>query len=411
MKFMKILVYEDQPNIAENWSKQIRLAFGDADVKTMKSEDFQMLLEVLNNRRSEWRNEGEDIGSTKLHQVDEAKVIIVDYDLLQYSTTADTTGARLAYLLRCFTKCGFIIVLNEHGANKFDLRLANPSGEFADINLGSDQIGNPGLWKAPFTGYRPWYWPVVPDAMDNFEQCVMDVQKYIEVPIIEFLGLNDVVDWMPQKVWDFITGEKSAEEVTFKDFVKTSHGGIDRKDSLTLKQMARVAAARICTLLNLIILPDQSLLVDAPHLVSRFPSLILDQRDDTDTLNRLCNPVEQKIDDLLIEGLRQHRFQKSHWLWRPVWYWPEINRDEEIEEVKSPWTIKDFNWVFCEDISRFVPIDFAQDFRALVSPPYVKRFVFNTKISGAEKYVAQINQGGPKDPTKVEYVPQAAFSM
>ena len=224
---------------------------------------------------------------------------------------------------------------------------------FADIHIGSVQIGNPGLWQAPFNGYRPWYWPVVPDAKKNFEQCVTDVKKNLEMPIIKFLGLDRVLDWMPQRAWDFISGRQSIEDVTFNNFVKATHGGIDTRDKLDPEQVSRVAAARIGTLLNSIILPEQSLLVDAPHLVSRFPSLILGQCDDIETWNQLCNPVEQSIDDLLNERLKQYKFKKSHWLWRPVWYWPDINRDEGIEEVKNPWTVKEIDWVFCEDISRF----------------------------------------------------------
>ena len=210
---------------------------------------------------------------------------------------------------------------------------------------------------------------------------------------------------------DFISGRQSIEDVTFNNFVKAAHGGIDTRDKLDPEQVSRVAAARIGTLLNSIILPEQSLLVDAPHLVSRFPSLILGQCDDIETWNQLCNPVEQSIDDLLNERLKQYKFKKSHWLWRPVWYWPDINRDEGIEEVKNPWTVKEIDWVFCEDISRFVPIKFAQVFRALVSPPYIKRFVLNRNSRGVSAYVNQINQGGPLDPSLVEYEPQAAFSL
>ncbi len=408
---MKILVYEDLPAIAKNWSDKIRLACSGADVVTAKREDFLRLLKLLNHRRTEWRNGRIEFSSTEVHVVDNTDVIIIDYDLFQYSDAADTTGSRLAYLLRCFTECGIIIVLNEYGNNVFDLKLANPPEGFADLNVGGEQIGNPGLWQVPFNGFRPWYWPNISHARKNFEICVKEVQDNLEKPIIEFLGLDRVIDWMPQRAWDFVLGKQIVEEITFNDFIKDTHGGIDDKDKLIPKQIARVAAARIGALLNSIILPDQSLLVDAPHLISRFPSLISGSRDDIETWNKLCNPIEQKIDNLLIERLKQYRFQKSHWLWRPAWYWPEINRDEEIEEVKSPWTTVDIDWVFCEDISRFVPIEDAKDFRALVSPPYIKRFVLDSNSPGGLKYVAQISQVGAPDPSKVNYVPQAAFGL
>ena len=410
---MKILVFEDRLEVAENWSKQILSAYEDAYVETMKTTDFEELLKVLNNRRSEGRNPGEASSYIEPHKVDNADVIVIDYDLLQYSTTGDTTGSRLAYLLRCFTKCGIIIVLNEYGDNVFDLRLTSPPEEFADLNIGGDQIGNPGLWQATFNGYRPWHWPVVPHAREKFELCVEDVQDNIEVPIIEFLGLGRFIDWMPQSAWDFISGSKNVEEINLRDFITTTHGGIDKKDRdrLAPDQIARVIAARIGTFLNSLILPEQSLLVDAPHLVSRFPSLLSGEFDDVDSWNQLCNPVEQNIDDLLNERLKQYKFKKSNWLWRPAWYWPDINRDEEIEEVNNPWTIKEVDWVFCEDISQFVPIEVAKDFKALVSPPYIKRFVLNTNSPDVQIYVDHIKKGGPLDPSQVLYVPQAAFSL
>ncbi len=413
MKSLEILVYDDQFNLAKSWAKkikdEIKGSHSDAVVKPANREDFQQLLTLINSRRKAWREAGDESGTIDLHEADTADVIVVDYDLLQYSDSVDTTGSRLAYLLRCFSKCGFIIVLNEFG-NVFDLSLGSPPEGFADIHIGDEQIGNPGLWRAPFDGYRPWYWPVVPDARKNFDQCVKDVQENLDKPILDFLDLSHVIDWMPRRAQDFLLGKQKIEKVTFRDFVKSAHGGISSKDSLIPEQMARVAAARIVTLLNSIILPEQSVLVDAPHLVSRFPSLILNQRDEIGMWNKLCNPVTHEIDDLLVEDLREYKFKQSHWLWRPAWYWPEINKDEGIEEVRDLGLVEEIDWVFCENISRFVPDKFTQGFRARVSPPFIKRHVFKSDSPNAGCYVSHNMSGGPQDPFPVEYVPQAMFS-
>ena len=408
MKSLKVLVYDDQFDLAKSWAKKIKDAYSDAVVKPASSEDFQELLMQINSRRKEWREAEDESGTIDLHEADTADVIVVDYDLLQYSDSVDTTGSRFAYLLRCFSKCGFIIVLNEFRNNTFDLSLGRRVEGFADIHIGDKQIGNPGLWQAPFDGYRPWYWPVVPNARENFKQCVTDVREHLDTPILKFLDLDRFIDWIPRRARDFLLGEQKIEEVTFRGFVESAHGGISAKDSIIPEQMARVAAARIVTLLNSIILPEQSVLVDAPHLVSRFPSLISNGHDDIDTWNRLCNP----IDDALLDELpKSHKFQKSHWLWRPAWYWPEINKDESIEEVKDPGLVEEIDWVFCENISRFVPIEFAQDFRAIVSPPFIKRYVFSSDSKKANHYVSHNKSGDPQDPSLVEYVPQAMFSL
>ena len=411
MSMIQVMVYDDSPEIAESLANKVRIACDHANVTAVKQETFQDLIGLMNRRRAAWRVDEGDMDSIESTNVDEADVIVVDYDLLRYSDEADTTGSRLAYLLRCFTKCGLIIVLNEYGTNTFDMSLRSPSLDFADLHLGAVQIGNPGLWSGSFEGYRPWHWPVLPKARLNFEKCVEDVRQNLDQPILEYLGLGRFIDWMPKRAHDFFLGSGNMETVRFNDFVKQARVGIESKDELPPEFVARVAAARLLALLNGLILPEQSILVDAPHLVSRFPSLIRDGDQDIHHWNRLCEPLNEEVDELLIEVLTEHRFERQHWLWRSAWYWPDVARDERIAEVKDPWTVKDIDWVFCENVSRFVPAELADDFRADVSPPFNKRFVLRRESSEALTFVSKVGSGGDQDPLIVEYVPQAAFSM
>ncbi len=411
MSAMRVLVYDDSPEIAERLATRVRTAMGDANVTAVERDTFQELIGLMNRRRAAWRNDEKDAASMDLTDVDEADVIIVDYDLLRYSDEGDITGSRLAYLLRCFSKCGLIVVLNEYGSNSFDLSLRSPSTGFADLHLGDVQVGNPGLWTGPFEGYRPWHWPSLPDARSDFEKCVQDVRENPEEPILDFLGLRGFIDWLPKRAHDFFHGSGNMEDVRFDTFVKHARGGIESKDKLPPEYMARVATARMLTLLNGLVLPEQSILVDAPHLASRFPSLVRDDYRDINGWNRLCDPVNEEVDGLLADVLKEHRFKRPHWLWRPAWYWPDISRDERIGEVKDPWAVDDVDWVFCENVSRFVPAEFADDFRADVSPPFDKRFVLKRESPEAAPFVGKMGSGEPQDPLKVEYVPQAAFSM
>lgn len=411
MSAMRVLVYDDNPEIADRLATKVRSGYDKANVTVVKREAFQELIGLLNRRRAAWRADEGDMALTESTDVDEADVIVVDYDLLLYSEEADTTGSRLAYLLRCFTTCGLIIVLNEYGNNSFDLSLRSPSLDFADLHLGDVQIGNPGLWTDSFEGYRPWHWPALPNARVDFEKCIEDVRENLDAPILDFLGLERFVDWLPKRAHDFFLGSGTMETARFSTFVKRARSGLESKDELPPDYTARVAAARLIALVNGLILPEQSILVDAPHLVSRFPSLVRDGYQNIDGWNRLCDPVNEEIDGLLADVLTEHRFERQHWLWRPVWYWPDISRDERIPEVKDPWTVKDVDWVFCENISRFVPIALAEDFRADVSPPFDKRFVFKSESPDAPTYVNKAGSGGPQDPLVVEYVPQAALSL
>lgn len=408
---MQVLVYDDLPNIARSWVNKIQDAFDKAEITPVEQDTFQDLIEAISRRRTAWRQGNDEDIPIDPTNVDQADIVVVDYDLLRYSETADITGSRLAYLLRCFTRCGLIVVLNEYGTNRFDMSLRSPSQGFADLHLGADQIGNPGLWTSSFEGYRPWHWPVLPSARENFEKCVEDVQANRTQPILEFFGLERFVDWLPKPAHDFLIGSESLEAVQFDTFVREARGGIDSKDELHPDYMARVAAARLVSLLNGLILPEQGLLVDAPHLASRFPSLIQDEDQEIREWNRLCEPLSEEIDSLLVEGLADYRFEKQHWLWRPAWYWPDIAKDEKIPEVRDPWTVTDMDWVFCEDVSRFVSEEFSRDFRADVTPPFNKRYVLDRESARASEFASILGSGGARDPLEVEYVPQAAFSV
>lgn len=408
---MQVLVYDDNPEIANSLASKILAVYDNANVKAVKRENFQELIEVINRRRTSWRDGEDHIGSIESTDADQSDVIVVDYDLLRYSEKADTTGSRLAYLLRSFSTCGLIIVLNEYGSNTFDMSLRTSSLDFADLHIGDVQIDNPGLWTVPFEGYRPWHWPVLPNARASFEKCVVDVQENFDEPILEFLGLGRFIDWMPKQARDFFLGSERMETVRFNTFLKNARGGIESKDQLLPEYTARVVAARLVAFLNRLVLPEQSVLVDAPHLVSRFPSLLGDEHQEIADWNRLCDPINEEIDQLLSDVLKEHRFEKRHWLWRPAWYWPNINKDARIAEVKDPWTVKDVDWVFCENMSRYLPTTYVDDFRADVSPPFNKRFVLRRDSPEALKYVNKVGSGGPQDPLGVEYVPQAAFSI
>jgi len=409
MPSTSVLVYDDHGEIASALANRVRRAYPNASVTAASGESFQELLELINHRRSTWREDGDLTETSKLASIDKIDVVVVDYDLLGYSPGGDTTGSRLAYLLRCFSTCGFIVVLNEYGVNAFDYSLGGPWSDFADLHIGDIQIGNAGLWSPDFKGYRPWHWPIVPSARSNFEKCVKDVQANFDEPVFGFLGLESYIDWLPRHAHDFFYGSGSLESVRFSTFVEKARGGIEPKDSIPPEHAARVAAARLIAFLNLIVLPEQSIIVDAPHLVSRFPSLIGDAGHDLQSWNRLCDPVSSVVDDLLPGYLEQHRFQHQHWLWKPGWYWPEINKDTRISEVTDPWSATDLEWVFCENVSRFLPTRFGHAFRADVSPPFTRRYVVTTRSSGLEHYLEEVGSGGAQDPLVVDYIPQAAF--
>lgn len=408
MSQIRVVVFDDEVDLAAEWASRISDASDETQIVDAGENDFGSLLKIINGRRSRWRNIDQDSNYGDWHPVDSADVVVVDYDLLAYSGSLDTTGNRLAYLLRCFTTCGVIVLLNEFGRNTFNLDLANQPRDFADIHLGDEQIGNPGLWGFSCAGYRPWHWPAIPNAVANFNACVKEVEQNLSEPILDFLNLRQVVDWIPRLGWEFLDGPYDAEEVTFEQLAVAN---LAPKDQVPDEQIARIAAARIVSFVNYVIMPQQNILVDAPHLIARAPSLLVCGQDDIQIWNQLANRHESELQNLINRKLDGFQFAKSHWMPKTAWTWPHIAKDYSIDEIRDPWSYRPPDWLFCEDISQFVPSGLAREYRANVSPPYTKRYVFDINADGADDYLEQLGVYGPTDPRLVQYSPEMLFSL
>ena len=107
--------------------------------------DAKEEVELLERRRRSARTgDHPDEGNSSF---DDADILIVDYDLTasgeQQGGPAET-GERVAYLARCYSKCGTIVALNQYNVTAtFDLSLIGHISSFADINISGDQISNP----------------------------------------------------------------------------------------------------------------------------------------------------------------------------------------------------------------------------------------------------------------------------
>jgi hypothetical protein len=182
---------------------------------------------------------------------------------------------------------------------------------------------------------------------------------------------------------EFIHGKKGPEKTTFRQFVTESNNGLRLKDrALNEESIARIAAARIAKWLERLVLPSQDILVDTPHLVSRYPSL-LKQRKTLTTWNKtaMFAPVAKLgIDHRMIAPFA---FQREEWLSRPAWWWPDLSKWDKAVEVSHPWEAVDRpDYVFCEDVSSFRPRRAAREFVADVPSAFVRRFVAQPLASG-----------------------------
>ena len=424
-----ILIYDDEQGRPEEFEKKLDKGLNQAnqsdkfDIILLKDNDFQNAIKALEQRRINFRTKKniypKENSTDGAEKIDNASIFIIDYDLLDSQAgekkeegelfTGSLTGEIVAYLVRCFSKCKLIVGLNQYGSNPFDLTLRGDLDSFADLNLGDKQLGNPNLWtgdrKDSGQEFRPWSWPNLCDLLQDFNERVKDVQNNLDKPISEFLEFDrELFELLPREIVQFIWQDKGKEpyQTTFREFAIKSGNGLRSKDTEKLKEgvndhvLARAGAARISKWLEQLVLPEQDILVDAPHLVSRYPSLIKGGKENIEAWNKTAQLVGHKeLEELGLKSnlIEDCRFEKDHWISRPVWFWDKLRECENIKEVTEPWLTASPNWVFCEDASRFYNREKCRDFLADTNSPFTQRFV---------KYF---------DEDKVEYRPRARFML
>lgn len=369
-----IRVCDDVAGQAKSWVEQVEQVQDEFEVQRLAEENLREEIKKLEGRREAARIDGRSQGSQR-SLLDSTAILIVDYDLLKISKDYRLTGENVAYLARCYSGCGLILVVNQFhfGEKTFDLSLRGHPESFADLNLSSEFLSNKGLWSDEKKMFRPWSWPILPRWLEKYEARLDEVrQAYDGPPILEFLGLRDFADQFPRSALEFLSDE-SPKEATFKHFVERSGNGRQSKDQLeSPEQGYRIAASRIAQWLDSIVLPGQDILVDAPHLVSRFSSLFDGKDEDWDRAADL-RPVEDL--PLKRDLISAHRFKKEDWISRPAWMWLSLSSDESIPEVREPWSSRASELVFCEDTSRFIPRNEAQMFVADLDSAYDRRFI------------------------------------
>ena len=418
---LKIVVCDDDIDAASEWASVIRDLLGeDAEVKAPSPAELSTSLEVLTRRQRILREK--DTPSIEYHSTfDEADIVFLDYDLLDVDTDSYITGQELAYLVRCYSSCGLIVVMNEGevvGNPTFELRLETPIDHFADLRISSTHLGNPGLWSDNFIGYRPWTWPILPREVASFHARVEIVRERLNEPVLETLKLNNLGDWLSQRAVEALGRRGSLEklkEVTFRNVVAAgSTLGIRPKDVLDDSQIPRVGAARISRWLKSLVLPAQDPFIDAPHLVSRFSSLVK-RDDDTSGWNRTAKLTSDPTDlGLYHDRVKDSVIDLGPWSDRVLWSWLSASKSPDIPEVKDPWGHKSPPVVFLEDLSRFIERDAALAFASQVPSMQDLRFVLATATSGAarllegeeERARACGVEWAPCDPTRVSRSPR-----
>ena len=379
-----ILIFDDDVGERRQFVEELKKTLVNDEtfvVSSLSDEEFKDALEVLETRRALARQSKSE-NFEKTCCFDSAAIFIVESDLIPLKTSL--TGEFVAQLVRCFSHCGLILGVNQYGTNQFDLTLKNHPESFADVNVGSKQLALEGLWKNRWSGFRPWHWPLLPKAQKDFEQRVVDLSGKLNEPIFDFLQIPRTVSQLfPREVIEFVAskrGLKDYQSTTFAEFLKESPHGLLGKDvkamqSLPDSVLCRIAASRIGKWIDRLLLAGQEIIVDAPHLIRRFPSLLVGDQRGLDAFNATVgfdSPEELRLD---LRKLNKFQFPATHWGSRPTWFWEELRKSEEVLEVRDPWSREDVDWEFCEDGSSFFPRSECRPFEAELPSSDTRRFI------------------------------------
>lgn len=369
------------------YTKKLTEIVKDSEIIPMNNDLFMSEIKKLEERRAKLRESNID---TKLCDINDSKfdksdIVIIDQDLLKIYGS-NLTGESTAYLIRCFSKAKFIIGLNQYGNNSFDLTLKGHLNSYFDINIGAEQLGNPGLWTDKRTQFRPWVWPEILKYLNDYDKRINDVVKNRDTSILKFLKLDAYVNYLSRDSLSFL----SDNEINFKDFVLTSGNGLKLKDKIPTEQIDIIAVSRISKWLERLVLPGQDVLVDAPHMVYRLPCLLENDITIIENWNKTTKFLNKNELGISYQQIDKYLYSKNYWLSRIVWYWIPISKDEAIQDINKPFLRKNIPYRFCEDSSSFINYNDCLEFKASLETPYNKRFINRNNLTLAS-FIPKIN--------------------
>jgi hypothetical protein len=304
-------------------------------------------------------------------------------DLIRSELRAETAET-VAYLGRCYSTCKFIVAVNQIFRRRtFDLTFQKFVESRADLNISQDEIGSAELWTGQGDGYHPWSWPKLIDAGRLFEQRLSRVD--LDTPVLPSLGLLSAEgSGLDARQLDAL-GDRS-EQVTFRDVAMSFELGLTGRDEQPDEEaLRRIAAAGIGRWLDRMIMPAQNVLIDAPHLVYRIPSLLSGDPASLDAWNSTTGFHESEL-GLNLMTLDSHRSASAEWFHRPAWAWADIAADVSLPEISSPWGSRMYDFAFAEDMSKFINVSSASEVQTDLAGPYSRRYILRLE-DGSVNYV------------------------
>ena len=377
-----VLVCDDDPRFATECVEKIEEL--DIDEYRVRTEGNDIVRtstnELLERRRKARDGKNFTLGSCIFDDLD---ILIIDYDLL-YIDKHNTayTGESVARLVRSFSNCAVVVVLNQFAAVDFDLSLRGHLESHADLNINASQIANPGLWRnPPWQEFRPWSWQTLSKAVESQRTRERAFRDGLNEPIVDIfeMKLEDATR-LSDTAFSFISPDidnfDSLRQQTLKDFLSKTPDGRDVLTGLELSNSSyavRFGAARIGKWLDREVLGPQDVLIDVPHLLLRFPFLLGDELSDTDAWNHVVHH-HQPLKDVINA---EYWFEPEDCLSKPAVWGRRLEADDEFSRRREDGV--DYsrvpNIVFMEDCSEFADISRGTEFRAGFHNAFDRRFV------------------------------------
>ncbi|MWV13739.1 hypothetical protein F3I62_16690 [Pseudomonas sp. R-28-1W-6] len=409
---MKILILDDDQARAEDWKQEISKSLGGgANIVVYDNKNVGRVISELHEKRLSARE-----GSYQtVVELDEVDLLIVDYDLLRLDTdgrSAWSTGAEVAYAARLMSKVGPIVVVNQYGTNSFDLTMRRTSPSYADLDLGSKHITSTELWKdGDFEDFRPWHWPNLLREPSRFNDLSAFVLENLDNSVVEVLGLELSDFDSPRYVSPELLARLGLSRkggMTFRQLLvgtqkedgkhqpnPISVFNILEKDAELVKDMpsgvlSRLGAAVLSHWVERLILPNQELIADAPHLAYQYP-WILENHESTDAWKGLA-----RLDEVvgLTPVIENYRVHPTCLVSRAAYWAGQVKREIDVPEEFSMANVPDL--AFCEDTSSFK------------DKSECKSFPSDLQTFDRERWVSDdLSAGGEK----VNYEPQAYLLM
>lgn len=252
----RVLVCDDDPAAATEWRAEIEqvLPAGAYEVQPVpSSDDIKGAIQALLHRRVALIKPGPSPEQRCLF--DEADVLVIDYDLVHVDEdNTRYTGEEVARLARAFSECGVVVVLNQFVEAQFDLSLRGHIKSFADLNIDGALLGNQGLWReGPWAGFRPWHWPVLDRAVQQFRRRVAflsDPQNF-SIPILQMLRMTQGdAERLSDTAFGFLapTAERYDQiaKWTFAEFLRDNSAAVDTKDTKAFDQERSRGLRSLC---------------------------------------------------------------------------------------------------------------------------------------------------------------------